>query len=409
MNRLATLAAFVPIVAAHGFIRSPAPRQPGDAFKAACGDQPFYQQSSDINGNVQGILQVVGNSFDDSNCNLWLCKGFQYEDNTANVHSYTLGETIDFDINIAAPHTGIANVSVVKTSTNSIIGTPLIEFDNYAANAGVAANNSAFSVTLPADLEGECTTAGDCVLQWYWDAADINQTYESCVDFTVGGSGNTPTEPETPSSSAAPSAAPTPAPSSVSEAAPAPTSATEVITSEIVPTPTSAPEPEQPEQPGEGDDEEDDECPADDDDEEELPEDGEDDECPADEEDDELPEEGEDDECPADEEDDELPEEGEDDECPADEEDDELPEEGEDDECPADEDEEEGDYEDEPEASNSAAPAPAPSVTNKVVVPTTQANARPTTFSTIIREVTVTKEGPTVTVTAPGSPECTTV
>ncbi|EEU39793.1 uncharacterized protein NECHADRAFT_8620, partial [Fusarium vanettenii 77-13-4] len=202
----------IPLVAAHGFVRSPPPRKPGDAFKAACGEQPFYQQSSDINGNVQGIFQVVGTGADSAKCNLWLCKGFQADDNTENVQTYSLGQEIDFDVNIAAPHTGYANVSVVKTSSNTVIGEPLIEFSNYASNAGVDANNTAFSVTLPSSLGGDCTTAGDCVLQWFWDAPDIDQTYESCVDFVVGsgsGSGNSGSSPSAPAASAP--AAPAPA------------------------------------------------------------------------------------------------------------------------------------------------------------------------------------------------------
>ncbi|KAK4111493.1 hypothetical protein N656DRAFT_693661, partial [Canariomyces notabilis] len=192
----------LPLVAGHGFISSPPARRPGEAYKATCGAQPFYQQSSDINGNVQGIQQVVGSDKTDA-CNLWLCKGFLLEDNTDKVQSYSLGQTIDFKINIAAPHTGYANVSVVKTSTNTMIGTPLIEFQNYASNSGVAANNSAFSVTLPDNLGGDCTTAGDCVLQWFWDAPSIDQTYEACVDFTVSGSGSAGGG-AAPSSSAAP-------------------------------------------------------------------------------------------------------------------------------------------------------------------------------------------------------------
>ncbi|KAF5663518.1 hypothetical protein FHETE_7465 [Fusarium heterosporum] len=200
MINAAALLTLVPLVAAHGFIKSPAPRMPGDAFKAACGEQPFYQQTSDINGNVQGIKQVVGDSFKASDCNLWLCKGFQFDDNKDNVQSYSLGEKIDFDITIAAPHTGYANVSVVKTSSDTIIGSPLIEFEHYAANSGLDSNNTAFSVTLPESLGGDCTKAGDCVLQWFWDAPDIDQTYEACVDFVVGGSGSgsSPTKPTTP-------------------------------------------------------------------------------------------------------------------------------------------------------------------------------------------------------------------
>jgi hypothetical protein len=200
MKNAAGILAFLPLVAAHGFIKSPTPRKPGNAFKAACGEQPFYQQSSDINGNVQGIKQVVGQNFDAADCNLWLCKGFQFDDNKDNVQSYKLGEKIPFEINIAAPHTGYANVSVVKTSSDTMIGEPLIEFENYAANAGLASNNTAFSVTLPESLGGECTKAGDCVLQWFWDAPDINQTYESCVDFVVGGSGSGTAPAPSPSS-----------------------------------------------------------------------------------------------------------------------------------------------------------------------------------------------------------------
>lgn len=235
MQHITALAALLPLVAAHGFIKSPAPREPGDAYKAACGEQPYYQQSSDINGNVQGIYQVVGDSFDAANCNLWLCKGFLLEDNPDNLQTYSLGETIDFDINIAAPHTGYANVSVVKTSSNSIIGEPLIEFSNYAANAGVASNNSAFSVTLPESLGGDCTEAGDCVLQWFWDAPDIDQTYEACVDFVVGegsGSGSAPA-PSASSPSAVVSESAAPVETSVEETEAA--TAVDVVTSSVAP------------------------------------------------------------------------------------------------------------------------------------------------------------------------------
>ncbi|SPJ79349.1 uncharacterized protein FTOL_07740 [Fusarium torulosum] len=292
MKNAAALLTLLPLVAAHGFIKSPTPRKPGNAFKAACGEQPFYQQSSDINGNVQGIKQVVGNSFDAKDCNLWLCKGFQFDDNKDNVQSYKLGEKIDFDINIAAPHTGYANVSVVKTSSDTMIGEPLIEFENYASNSGTAANNTAFSVTLPESLGGECTKAGDCVLQWFWDAPDINQTYEACVDFVVGGSGATKPNP-------------TSAPVATSAAAEKPAATTlqaVVVTSSIVPSATEAPVADDDEN---CDDEE--PLPADDDedcDDEEPPvsdQSAEDEDC----DDDEEPATGaEDDECPADEGDD---------------------------------------------------------------------------------------------------------
>lgn len=298
MLSYSTLLTLVPLVAAHGFIRDPPARRPGDAFAAACGQQPFNQQSADINGNVQGIFQVVGSDLDASACNLWLCKGFQFDDNADNVQSYSLGETIDFDVEIAAPHTGFANVSVVKTSTDSIIGVPLIEFENYASNAGVAANNTAFSVTLPADLEGECTAPGDCVLQWFWDAPDIDQTYESCIDFTVSGGGSSPPPPSVTTTT---SAVPTPEP-------------TEDATSTVaVPEPTTT-------TPAEDDDDEEEipGCEEEDDEDDELPEDDDEEADPCDGEDD-LPEDDDEEEdeddreavaCP------EEPEEDEDDDLP---------------------------------------------------------------------------------------------
>ncbi|KAG9257203.1 uncharacterized protein F5Z01DRAFT_598443, partial [Emericellopsis atlantica] len=203
------LAAIVPLVAAHGFINDPPARQPGDAYNSVCGQQPFYQQSADINGNVQGIMQVVGADTTDD-CNLWLCKGFLFDDNKDNVQTYSAGQTIAFDVKIAAPHTGYANVSVVNTATDTIIGAPMIEWDDYASNAGFPENNTAFSVTLPDDLS-DCTEAGACVIQWFWDAPDINQTYESCVDFVVGDGGNSGGESPEPTSAV-------PSPTSVASA-----------------------------------------------------------------------------------------------------------------------------------------------------------------------------------------------
>lgn len=225
MHQYACLVSLLPLVAAHGFLSSPPARRPGAAYRATCGEQPFYQQSSDINGNVQGIQQVVGSDATED-CNLWLCKGFLLEDNPDQVQSYSLGQTIDITVNIAAPHTGYANVSVVKTSTNTMIGNPLIEFQNYASNSGLAANNTAFSVTLPESLGGDCTTPGDCVLQWFWDAPDIDQTYEACADFVVAadGNGNSPsstsTVPVTTASAPATATSVDPAPATTTTAVP---------------------------------------------------------------------------------------------------------------------------------------------------------------------------------------------
>jgi hypothetical protein len=79
------------------------------------------------------------------------------------------------------------NVSIVDTATNKAIGAPLIEFDSYADEklATLPANNTAFSVTMPALAAGQCGQAGQCVMQWFWFGTNAKQTYESCVDFVM--------------------------------------------------------------------------------------------------------------------------------------------------------------------------------------------------------------------------------
>ena len=194
------------LVSAHGAISSPKPRPAGKAMAAACGQQVQNQQSSDPFGNIQGELQVAGKDMT-ADCNLWLCKGFQFADNSANVQSYTVGQKVPITFDLRAPHTGTANISIVDTKSNSIIGTPLVTYDTFASNsAPQAANEKSVSITIP-DLGSKCATAGDCVIQHYWDARSIDQTYESCIDFTVGGSGAGGAAPAEPATSAAPTSA----------------------------------------------------------------------------------------------------------------------------------------------------------------------------------------------------------
>lgn len=233
------LAALATQVSAHGYLTSPKPRMPGDALKKACGNQIFNMWNSDINGNVQTALQNAGQSdFNAEACNIWQCKGMKFEDNTANVQSYTAGEKVPITFNIAAPHTGVANMSIIDTASNSMIGSPLITFKEYASTAkGVTDAEKNFDITIPSDLGGKCAKAGDCVLQFWWDARSIDQTYESCIDFTVGGSGSgSGSSPSAPASSAPAASATAPASS-----APAATSAAATATVvDVKPSATSA-------------------------------------------------------------------------------------------------------------------------------------------------------------------------
>ncbi|KAK0446156.1 hypothetical protein EV421DRAFT_1932864 [Armillaria borealis] len=168
----------------HGKLTSPSPRSDtiGSAFSEACGSQLLSVETSDAYGNIQQEMQT--STVDSSICNLWLCKGYQFADNEANVQSYTAGQTVSMTAEIRAPHTG-----VIATATNTIIGDALYSWDDYASNqSGVTADDEAWDITIPSDLGDQCATAGDCVIQWYWYSESVDQTYEDCVDFTVGGS-----------------------------------------------------------------------------------------------------------------------------------------------------------------------------------------------------------------------------
>ncbi|OJD39768.1 chitin binding protein [Diplodia corticola] len=190
---IAALPVLATLVAGHGYISKPQARMPGDAMAAACGQQVYTNQQSDHYGNVQGELQVASSQsdYDAAACDIWLCKGYKFDDNKDNVQTYTAGQEVAFTAEIHAPHTGVANVSIVDTASNSVIGSALKSWDVYASTAtGVKDTDTSFSITMPSDLGDQCATAGDCVIQWYWFAEDIDQTYEACVDFTMSGSGS---------------------------------------------------------------------------------------------------------------------------------------------------------------------------------------------------------------------------
>ncbi|KAI1856829.1 hypothetical protein JX265_011470 [Neoarthrinium moseri] len=187
MKYAIVFAAVAPLVAGHGALTSPTPRKAGSALASVCGEQIFNNMNSDSYGNIQGETQLIQSDFT-AECNLWLCKGFQFEDNKDNVQSYTAGQVVPMTFELRAPHTGFANVSIVDTATNAVIGDALASWDVFASNSqATSANESSYSVTIP-DLGGKCATAGECVIQHFWHSESAGQTYESCVDFTVGGS-----------------------------------------------------------------------------------------------------------------------------------------------------------------------------------------------------------------------------
>jgi hypothetical protein len=58
----------------------------------------------------------------------------------------TAGQVVDFAFDVRAPHAGTANVSIVNTVTNSIVGETLLYYANFANNAyPTPANQTSFS------------------------------------------------------------------------------------------------------------------------------------------------------------------------------------------------------------------------------------------------------------------------
>ena len=164
---LASLLGVAALVSSHGLVQKPATRQPGAATGTACGKtmQNFYQ--IDNTSYPEALLRAnpggLKDGYDAKKCNLWLCKGYQFADNSAHVQAYKPGDVIDMEVWIRIPHKGYANVSVVDTASNAVVGSPLLVWkDNYAATANPPKDQTKFSITVP-ELGGKCTTAGACV------------------------------------------------------------------------------------------------------------------------------------------------------------------------------------------------------------------------------------------------------
>ncbi|KAK2626203.1 hypothetical protein QTJ16_004465 [Diplocarpon rosae] len=183
------LAAFATTVLSHGAITSPPTRAVGPAMDAACGTSVSALVRADNTSHVEDMPEAAAliPNFNSTACNVFLCRGQQFGDNQANVQNFTAGEVVNMRAILPIPHEGPMNVSIVKTSTNTAIGAPLISFKSYADEslATLPANNTNFNVTVPSDLGSECSVAGACVMQWFWFGTGAKQTYESCVDFVV--------------------------------------------------------------------------------------------------------------------------------------------------------------------------------------------------------------------------------
>ncbi|ETM41649.1 hypothetical protein L914_12596 [Phytophthora nicotianae] len=141
------------------------------------------------------------------------CRGLVYESEN-NVTEIEAGKEFDVKYYIQAPHPGYMELSIVKPSTdaNGKItynrDTQIEYFSDFANSAGTFT----VTATIPTNVTG-CENAGDCALQFYWHSDIANQTYPTCADITIPGSGagssSTTSTSITTSSSSSASNAPT--------------------------------------------------------------------------------------------------------------------------------------------------------------------------------------------------------
>jgi hypothetical protein len=197
-----SLLTLIPAVLGHGLIQQPPSRAVGDALAANCGPSVVSKIKADNTSYVEGMPEaaVKDKEYNPEKCNLWLCKGLQFADNSANVQKWTAGQVVPVKVWLRIPHEGIANVSVVDTKSNTIVGDMLkVWSKGYApgrSEKDVPLDQKEFSVTVPTGLEEKCATAGHCVssysyatcglrkvlmcyigsamvVVWHWSQADV--------------------------------------------------------------------------------------------------------------------------------------------------------------------------------------------------------------------------------------------
>ena len=165
-SSIIAVAGLASVVSSHGVITKPIPRVVNNASIAACGTAVTKKITADVTDHVEGLPEAAAKDagYSAAKCNLWLCRGLQL-DSTSNVETYYPGQVVPIQVNLRIKHAGTANVSIVDTKSNTISGTPLLYWSDYANEKlpTLPANNSAFSVTIPTGLEDKCSTAGACV------------------------------------------------------------------------------------------------------------------------------------------------------------------------------------------------------------------------------------------------------
>jgi hypothetical protein len=93
---------------------------------------------------------------------------YRFADNPSNnTQTWHAGQVIPVKVWLRIPHEGSANVSIVDTKKNEIVGDMLkVWASGYAPGkkeSDAPLDQREFSVTVPEGLEKTCASAGDCV------------------------------------------------------------------------------------------------------------------------------------------------------------------------------------------------------------------------------------------------------
>lgn len=169
MHFTTLLLPLLPTALGHGLIRSPPSRPVGPSLTTACGPQVAQNILADNTSHVEGLPELAAKdpAYNAAKCNLWLCKGLQFADNMNQTQTWHAGQVVPVNVWIRIPHEGSANVSIVDTKRNEIVGGMLKVWEKgYApgkTESDTPLSQREFSITVPEGLEEKCAVAGDCV------------------------------------------------------------------------------------------------------------------------------------------------------------------------------------------------------------------------------------------------------
>ncbi|KAH7460086.1 uncharacterized protein KRP23_14902 [Phytophthora ramorum] len=168
------LAAAPSSVNAHGQMTNPTPRPISQQYRADCGalsgagDQELQYAPVELLSSRAQADRPAADTFNIMNG----CRGTVYETNNT-VTELTAGVSFDVDTDSSGT---ITYESVAE----------LLTIDPFAETSG---GNTSTTATIPTSVIG-CGSAGDCALQFYWHSDLASQTYPTCADIVVTGSGS---------------------------------------------------------------------------------------------------------------------------------------------------------------------------------------------------------------------------